>query len=571
MRCHRCGASLSAESLQDLGRDVVDFARLGLRGWRCRLCQWPNLADVPSRRADLRRLTGELAVAGAGDGQFDFGASIPADTAVETAGRAVQALWRMTYAQLRKMIEADPQKALGWLLESLGGVQREPSMLADEYALVVQVVYASLLASSPLNVFAPQVTPDKEWSHRFGTLAAGLVTLADLERSLDPEICASCVMDKSTIEIIPTDTGRFAYETDLYNCEAFGESDRDLSDPTDIGDAVREVEKACFGTSVDEVLDVLLTSLSNGGEPLSALTRVTVNDGIMYVDLRIDRGPHPLVRLLREVFVLNPHHWRVRAVPSFFFADARPVERTDEELVKTASSLDWLRFAPLLCGAYIDGGELHVVGVTTYGLLWRALQRCRGALSNRLHLTEMTARARWTQTGAGRAVRAQEVHTAFERSIVQRCQSVGVAARHSLERIAGKVMPCGEIDFLAFTTDNMARPVVIVGECKDVDVVFYKDGGINQAIAVATHAAEQVQRKAIWLHRNWEAVADSVDGPRGTPIVVGVVVTRNAALPTVHSSVPVLHPEEIPSFIHMLRNPLQPLWPVLAQQQWFES
>jgi hypothetical protein len=571
MRCHRCAAVLDDIEPRDLGSDVVDYASLGLRGRQCGVCRWPNLTDVPPRRADLGKVREELAASGVPGVRLELTDTRTTGDAVERALRAVQSLWSVACAQLRGMVDGDPEQALAWLLASIGGVRREPSMMADAYALSDQVVYASLLTSGPLNVFAREVPVDEEWSGRLARLAGLMVSLSSVKRSLDPEVCGDCTISDGTVGITATDAGRLALETNLYNGGTFGGTDHDLGDPTGIGAAVQDVERACFGVGLEEVLQLLLASVSGGGAPLSGMTRVTVADGLMYVDLRIDGDAPWLVRLLREVFVLNPHHWHVRAVPSFFFADTRPAQRSDGELVETAASLDWLRFAPLLCGGYVDGGELQVVGVTTYGLLWRALQRCRGALSSRLHLVETTGRARATAAGDEAATRAQQVHAEFERSIVRRCQSVGVAAEHSVQRVAGKTIPCGEIDFLAFTADNTGQPVAVVGECKDIDVVFYKDGGIEQAMSVATHAAEQVQRKATWVRHSWEAVADQFERPRAAPHVVGVVVTRNVALPTLQNNVPVLHPEEIPAFVGMLRDVLQPIWPVLAQQEWFMS
>jgi hypothetical protein len=206
------------------------------------------------------------------------------------------------------------------------------------------------------------------------------------------------------------------------------------------------VEQRLYGTSITELIGALLAALEGNNTVLSAVTRVRTEGGRLLVDLRVNERVHPLVRLLRELFVLNPHYWRLRQVPSFFFADARTTDRNDEDLVRTASEIDWLRYAPVLCGAYAEDGDLHVVGVTTHGLLWRSLQRARGAMSSRLHLAERAALEFKPESITDIRLLSRTVHSEFEKSTAEACMAAGMSAFHSIERLFGKQLPCGEID-----------------------------------------------------------------------------------------------------------------------------
>jgi hypothetical protein len=114
------------------------------------------------------------------------------------------------------------------------------------------------------------------------------------------------------------------------------------------------------------------------------------------------------------------------------------------------------------------------------------------------------------------------------------------------------------------TRSNFGRQILIVGECKNIDLVFYKDGGIAQALSVAKKASSQIRRKAAWVSDNWRSLADSLNWPAPQPQISGIIVARGVALPTLYDKVPVLHPYELPEFVNMLGNMLQPFWPILA-------
>jgi hypothetical protein len=362
--------------------------------------------------------------------------NLPTSDSPTVVRNSVASIWSTVLAELRETVTEHTDLARSWLLTNLGAVKRDPSMMIDQLSLSFQVVYACLLASRrPLNPFEPDLPVEADWSKRLLLLSLVLVAAADINRSFHPEVFEACTMRNGDIEMSTNDLGRMACEINLFNIREFADDMANAADLTDMGGRVRDVEVAWFGASVDEVIGVLLDAITGEPNVLSTLTRVTMKNDLMLVDLRLSKETNWFIKVIRQGFVLNPQFWRSRAVPSFYFADLRAAERTDEQLIETAAAVDWFRYSPLLCGAYAEGSDIHVVGVTTYGLLWRALQRSRGSLSSRLYLVDKSVRAEPNPKAKEIAASVREVHVDFEESIVRYCESVRMIAEHSVDRI----------------------------------------------------------------------------------------------------------------------------------------
>lgn len=543
---------------------MAEYARLGnaARGIVCQICKWPNISDGMSTQALLDQVGQAEWSSGFAGTREQFADSDDADI----IRGEVRRLRDDALIELHHMIDAEPSMSLSWLLDHLNMVGREPSILMDKVALSLQVVYACLLTThGPLNVFGMSTPVDSEFDKRISRCSTLLVGLSELLRNLDPEVCQSCELHDGVLTIEPSDWRLVADEVNLYGIAAYHMEDRTIGiDPFSLGPDVARIEQKWYGFSAEEMIGLLLDAF-DGHNDLSTVTRVTKRDGLMLVDLRLSEPAHPVVSMLRQFAVLNPHFWRIRAAPSFFFADWREVNRDDQELIETASSVDWLHFAPLLCGGYFADGDVQVVGISTYGLLWRALQRARGATSNRLQLVERMATLKPKETSHEFALMIRRVHADFELGVAESLRAAGMTVLNSLERINDALLPCGEIDLLAQISSEDGL-VVLVGECKNIDLIFYKDQGIELAGETIKHAGEQAQRKASWVTANWRKVATSFGWSTAKPQVVAVIVTRFAAWPTLPNGVPILPVYELVDFATKLAHPTENRWPILDSQ-----
>ncbi|MEV4173849.1 hypothetical protein [Nonomuraea sp. NPDC049709] len=482
---------------------------------------------------------------------------MPDSTDPGTIAGILAALREQVVRALRAFVDRSPAEALTWLLAAAAEVPAEGSVGGNRYVLTLQVVYACLLARGPIPVFWPPADLDPGWAERLSDLAAALVALSSVLLDLDPGTCTRCELGDGHLTLHPADRVRWALEVNLYGAASL------VTDPPENAARVDAVEDAAFGVSASRLLGILLDPASGLGD----VTRIIDQHGLVHVDLG---PPTPIVQALRRYAVLNPPRWRDRAVPSFLFADTRPAHRTDDDLVVTASEADWLCYAPLLCGGYVEDGRPTVVGVTSRGLLQRAYGRAQGSIANRLHQAQRAARARSHDLGREVDRLARAVHADLEQDAAERCRSAGMSAVHGLERLGGRPLPCGEIDVLAQATGPDGGLVVLVGECKNVDLTFYKGRGVAQAEDTLRQAADQVRRKSAWVARTWPAAARALGSPPDPdpPCVVAVVVTRIAAFPSLPDGVPVLPLRELAGFARTLaRTPAEQWWPVLRLQR----
>jgi hypothetical protein len=276
--------------------------------------------------------------------------------------------------------------------------------------------------------------------------------------------------------------------------------------------ATDDIEREVYGASATELLARL------AGFPQSAA-------GVTVVDLS---APDAATQALRRHTVLTAQRWRSQLVPSFFAADARRASRTAQAMLVQAAEADWLAYTPMLDGRQ----EGRPVGLTSTGLVLRAAMQSVTAISGRLHLASTVA------TGADGsdppAVRAQAraVHGLFERAAADELTGAGVPTLASLDRMDGKPLPCGEIDLVGGCA-GAGGPVLVIGECKNVDFTFFKDLGPDQMRETIRHASAQARRKAEWAAAaaNWRRFAGMLNLPEATPTILAVVVTRTIAAP----------------------------------------
>jgi hypothetical protein len=313
---------------------------------------------------------------------------------------------------------------------------------------------------------------------------------------------------------------------------------------------VAAVERSVFGTSATDLLLRL-----GDVDALSRETRVEVHDDkLIIVDLDSDG---PTVQAVRQHMLLTAEKWKAHAVPSFFFADHRRGPGTQLSMVTRASEVDWLRYVPVLHGGYGNPQDPTPLGFTTPGLVKRAMTRAGGTLAGRLDMAVRSAREDHVRSTA--LALARNVHAAFEADSAQACVSAGMAAVHGLTRLNGKALPCGEIDVLAWTL-GPDGPVALVIECKNTDMVFYKDFGPDQARDTFRRGIEQARRKGNWVAVNWAEPAALFDWPRHRPTVVAIVVTRAVNATWQDSGVPIVRLPDLSDLARSLRLTHRSQW-----------
>ncbi len=371
-------------------------------------------------------------------------------------------------------------------------------------------------------------------------LAAKATHLSALVRELQLDTVSAAVMRSGILRLAPSEQWTWIAEVNLNRAAQWGYR-------KDLSDAVDDVERQVYGTSATELMLGLWADLrrQSPGDGVSA--------GVAVVDLGSEG--EPAQSRLRHL-VLTRDRWRSRAVPSFFFADGRGAGKTDQALVVGAGEVDWLAFAPLLHGRSRHGQ----VAFTTSALLERALAQAVSSLSVRLHLATLTAKTSASSIAGEVNRRAREVHSRFEAEAAAECVSAGMRALDGVEALEGKRLEAGEIDVLAGGV-GVERPVLLVGECKNLDFSFFKDSGPGQTRDVLRHATDQVLRKRAWVAANWGTVSRALRLPQIEPEVVGVVVTRTLAVPALDAGIPIVSIGELAELARTVIGTTAGAWP----------
>ena len=517
--CRRCTAALDGPvaglGWPELdGEDAGDQVEGPFPGRLCTTCGWNNVAPIEHfYETDLARLPAV---------QPDLSDTDDRDE-IE---RRVRIARSAVCSALRDLVLDHPDRSRLWLLGALAGLRGSRSTEEHHRVLDIQQVYACLLSEGPIDLDRSAPPDDDTFAKVVFVLTRTVQRLSDVLHEINSGTVAAASLRDGVLRLTPSADFMWMAEVNLSRPrEANPRYLQPLLHATD------DVERRVYGASATDLLGRLAVPAGPSG--------VTV------VDLA---SPDPAVDLLRRHAVLTAARWRSHLVPSFFSADPRRGHRTAQAMVVQAAEADWLACTPLLDGR--QAGE--PVGITSPGLVIRAAKHSAAALSGRLHLTADAAR--WLAAHEVGTVRAQarSVHDLFEREAATELIDAGLPASTGLQRMDGRPLPCGEIDLVAGCI-GADGPVVVIGECKNVDFTFFKDLGMEQVRATLGHASAQARRKADWAARAWRRIVRMLALPDVEPVTVAVVVTRTIATPADHG-VPVLGIVELVDLARVLRE-----------------
>jgi hypothetical protein len=116
----------------------------------------------------------------------------------------------------------------------------------------------------------------------------------------------------------------------------------------------------------------------------------------------------------------------------------------------------------------------------------------------------------------------------------------------------GKRLPCGEIDLVGGYV-GAGSPVMVIGECKNVDFTFIKDLGPERMRGTLLLASGQAQRKATWAALHWRRIVRMLELPEIEPTVLAFVVTRTIAAPA-ENGIPVFAIAELAGLADAIRS-----------------
>jgi hypothetical protein len=491
-RCRRCGTVLAGPA-SPLGWQQPGDESAPFSGRRCPVCGWNNLDPIEHvYETDLAALARRLPTAAP-----DLSDTEDRD---EIAGRVRLARSAATSA-LRDLVLADLGRSLLWLVASIAGIRATRSTEESHRVLAAQQVYACLLSEGPIDLRSPDRPPTDDFARAVSALAWTVRRLSDVLREVDSMTVAAASLRSGVVRLVPTDGLMWTAEANLSRPR---ESDppyqQRLIDGTD------EVEREVYGASATELL-VRLADLP------------PTDVGVTVVDLA---SSDPGTQLLRRHTVLSAERWRSRLVPSFLSADTRPAVRSAQAMLVQAAEADWLAYTPVLDAR--QGGR--PVGITSAGLVRRAAMQSVAAISGRLHLASAAA----TDAPATVRTQARAVHGLFEAAAAAELTGAGVPTTASVDRIDRKPLPCGEIDLVGGCV-GAGGPVVVIGECKNVDFTFVKDLGPDQMRETVRRAAAQATRKATWAASSWRSIAGLLELPELEPTILALVVTRTISAP----------------------------------------
>ena len=519
-RCRRCAAVLGGP-VGPLGwpePGVEQPAAGPFSGRRCSVCRWNNVDEIEHfYETDLAALAARLPTAA------------PDLSDTEDRGeidRRVRIARSAACSALRDLVLERPDRSLYLLLAMIASIRGTRSTDEAHRVLGLQQVYACLLSEGPIDLRGAPPPPADDVTEAVFSLLETVRRLSDVLREIASTLVAAASLRSGVVRLVPTAGLMWTVEANLSRpVEANPPYLQRLVHATD------NVERRVYGASATELL--------------VRLDRPQSDAGITVVDFA---SPDPATTILRRHTVLTAERWRSELVPSFFSADPRRGQRTAQAMLVQAAETDWLAYTPVLDGRQAG----RPVGITSTGLVRRAAMHSVAAISGRLHLASKAATGLAGGELATVRTQARAVHGAFEQAAAAELADAGVRTSASLDRIDGKPLPCGEIDLVGGCVGSDG-PVVVIGECKNVDFTFFKDLGPDQMRDTIRHAAVQARRKATWAASNWRAVAGLLRLPGTDPTILAIVVTRTISAPP-EDRVPVFGIAELAGVARAVRD-----------------
>lgn len=494
-------------------------------GRRCPVCGWNNVDEIEHfYETDLAALAARLPTAAP-----DLSDTEDRD---EIAGR-VRIARSAACSALRDLLLERPDRSLYLLLAMITSIRGTRSTDEAHRVLGLQQVYACLLSEGPIDLRGAPQPPADDVVEAVFSLVESVRRLSDVLREIASTMVVAASLRSGVVRLVPTAGLLWTVEANLSRpVEASPPYLQRLVHDTD------DVERRVYGASATE----LLVRLADGPQ---------TDAGITVVDFV---SPDPATTILRRHTVLTAERWRSELVPSFFSADPRRGHRTAQAMLVQAAETDWLAYAPVLDGRQAG----RPVGITSTGLVLRAAMHSVAAISGRLHLASNAATDLAGTELATVRTQARAVHGRFEQAAAAELADAGVQTSASLDRIDGTPLPCGEIDLVGGCVGSDG-PVVVIGECKNVDFTFFKDLGPDQMRDTIRHAAAQARRKATWAASNWRAVAGLLRLPETEPTILGIVVTRTISAPP-EDRVPVFGIAELADLARTVRGQPARAW-----------
>lgn len=312
--------------------------------------------------------------------------------------------------------------------------------------------------------------------------------------------------------------------------------------PLAIGDAAfAEAQMRILGFSAADALALMAEDMKGmarlGRIGRQGQIRAVPTDGLPeQVQAMLDRMTLTLARTQRFA---TPYH--------FDLGPTGPAAQ-DGLVPPRAIGMNWTAYYPLYrAAAARDGRPVVLSSPEAITNAFATLEESRSHMVARLIEAGRARGCHAEVAGIGRMLSAM-----LERAAAEAAEAAGFGARAGVAALAGRPLPCGEIDALAAQTkDGLTRIVVI--EAKDVDLPLYKPGVFRQTVATIRHGAAQAQRKAAWVAGHWRDVAALLGvEPAQRAEVAPLLVTRRYVPPGLAAECPPVQLGALPEVLARL-------------------
>ena len=536
--CRRCGAANRGEPAR---------AAPGLGpSWACQTCGW--LTPVPGPRLDVDLRLAEREVPDLLE-DVDRPEANNGDAVVRYADQ----VRGQVVGRIGAEVARDPSAAVTWLfmiLEDLPDYET-PDAWAS---LAVQQVYLHFLVKGAIPVFGdpvPELPPF--WLREIIVLVMLWTRLSECLRAarLGDELR---LVDNHLI-VAPTNIGVWGQEVNVNTMV------RPVPVPCVLDlyrdPLVRQAENEAFGVSVCDGLDTLADVAG-----LRRRTRVTGRPE----HLIVDTGPTAPVDLrdLLGRFTLTRRRLSQQSVPDFLYAPTDPIVRSTSVALAESADFNWLKYAPVLLGAYRANGLLSPVAIVSSHLLDRSKVAAGLGVARRLVVAEQAAKSRGSEGARAIATLRQQFHAQLESRVAASLAGAGLAVVQNLAHVQGRQRECGEVDVLAGGRGANGQAIVIVCEVKDTDMSFYKDYGPDESFRVCELARKQAQRKAGWLATHWGEVRNVLGADASFDAsetwYIALVVPRLASMPLGGPGPASIAFPELPTMVRNIMDTPPALW-----------
>ena len=219
--------------------------------------------------------------------------------------------------------------------------------------------------------------------------------------------------------------------------------------------------------------------------------------------------------------------------PDFFdLSPRRTSPRDDVGMVEASSEMLWSMYFPFLPMSH---PELEPWSVTARPLIVGPSVAAAGSRSHMLELLRRKSLELDTETKTRVNREIQAYHAEFESLVADRAAAASLQVAHSIRRVRGARLTCGEIDVVCLgRLSNGGSEFLLVVEVKNTDRPMHKAGGIDYVRVAVLAAANQARVKAAWVQSHTSHIlgdALNLTSDRTGPIPVFPMIVTREALP----------------------------------------